>query len=348
MELNYNIIEFAITVEVIIIVLIIISSYVLTAIIYVREQANKKAQKDIKTYLRKQVLANQSFSVERFPRKWKKMHLLFPVIEELNKFYSNDSSWEPIAKGLMTTVMLPLARKYAHSRIWIYRFYACKTFESVAEKKDADAIFRLTNDSVPLVYIHSIKAAIQCCSEKAVKNIISRMAETSWITQSVCSEFFKNAPTEVQNMIENVLLTSKEEGMREVAYDLMRQFHPKDLKLDVTEDVNSDNIELRIAALKYITHVNKDKALPFLIKALEDKWWKLKVVALHRLSLMDASGAIKAIAACLDDPGWAVRNSAAEALKALGPEGEKELRARAIELDDMPFKAKDRLSKMLW
>lgn len=346
--LGKKIIEDMVLVEFVIIIVLVIATYLLKFNSYFLEKRRMKLIKDIQQYVANLVKLNKTINADTFKRKWKKVEILFPIMTDFDKQYEKNVSWVRVKSDLLSVILLPLARKNAHSRRWIARFFASEIFGLVAEPQDEPLIIKLVNDTVPLVYLHAISAAIRCHSQMAINLVMKRIADVSWLTQLIYLDQFEHIPSEIFTFVENSLQSSSEPLVRAACYKVLRKYSAAKIKWDTMADLNSENFELRLAAMKLITHVEKEAAVPMLISKLKDDHWEIRLVALHRLGTLKAAQSCLAIASCLHDKEWSVKISAAEALKSFGSEGEKLLKLNAPELELVPFDATKHISHSLW
>jgi HEAT repeat protein len=111
--------------------------------------------------------------------------------------------------------------------------------------------------------------------------------------------------------------------------------------------LESPNLTLHLAILKFLAHNNRELAIPILIEQLKNTIYKIRLVSLHRLGMLQAKEGISAIAICLHDHEAWVRISAAEALKKMGEEGEEVLKKSPL-LERIPFDITEHISNTLW
>lgn len=347
MGIGYKIIEDLILIELGLIIIIVLLTFILK---FAADRNRKKKQENktkLENHLKKMIAENKPFSTKTFPRKWKKLPILFPVFANLDQT-SKGPGWNKIREPLLKEVLLPAARRKAYSRRWIMRFFACKVFELSSEKKDEKALIKLAQDKVPLVYLHAVTAAVHSGSEKAIEIIIQRIAKVYWVIQFIYLEPFKKATKEEQAMVERYLLEATDPAIRTACYKVLLQFPKVGSKLDITKDLQSTSFELRLAVLKYITQFDEQAAIPLLIEKLKDDHWEVRLVALHRLGTLKVKKAMPQIADALNDQEWWVKMSAAEVLKSFGEEGEAILKTRSKELDLIPFDATKHIPHTLW
>jgi len=343
-----EIIETTIIIEILLILLIILFTYFAKLAIYWREKRKQKLTAEIENHFQQLLNSKQPLSSKKFPRRWKKIQILFPTFVKFDQANKNNPAWDNLRKEILQTILLPLARKRAYSRRWIIRFFACETLGMAAEKSDEKIITRLVKDRIPLIYMHAITAAVKSGSETAIATVTARMSKMSWLTQSMYLEPFKQASGDVRQIVEKQLTSSTDPNIRAQCYKILKNFPPVKPTWDINKDLQAKEFELRLSALKYLAHVDSEAAIPILQQKLKDEHWEVRLVAVHRLGRMKVQNAMTQLADCLNDPEWWVKISAAQALKGMGAEGEKLLKERAPELESIPFDATNHVSNSLW
>lgn len=294
---------------------------------------------NIEAFFENIVSQNKKFEPDLFPSQWKKLDKLLRCLREFDTKYNNNEHWLVTRVNLISHIILPLARATASSHRWQLRFYAVESFTLLCDKENESFILNLVNDKIPIIYFHAISAAILHKSETAINAIIIRMATETWLTQSFHLQAFDNAPLEIKHFIEKTLNISNEPSIRAVGINILLKFESTEINWNITNDIHSENIPLKIAALKYFAHVSKNLSIPILIDCLKDEHWQIKTLALRRLSQLKAVDAIPQIAECLHDPDWGVRLDAAHSLNDLGEQGQKILESMKISLDPVAYTA---------
>ena len=196
---------------------------------------------------------------------------------------------------------------------------------------------KLVKDPVPLVHLYAAKAALINHSDAAINYMITRLAAESWANQSINLHAFDNIENNTRTYFEKKLESTIKPDVRAVIYEIMLRYPSAPIKWDISSDIHSDNEKLKIASIKFISYVDRDAAIPFLIDLLKDPHWEVRLISLHRLSMLNAKQAISQIIPCLKDPDWWVKISAAEALKNMGEEGERALQSQDLTLDKISF-----------
>jgi len=258
-----------------------------------------------------------------FPKSWKKLEFIMPIISNLDQI-CKDASWKSVRKNLLEEIVLPLARKATKrsQRHWIQRYYAAEAFSLATHKEDEKYIINLIEDEIPLVYLNALPAAISCGSQSVIDPLISQIASQRRLTQGTYLQAFVNAPADIVSIVVGHLNHTTDPYIRTTCYKLlMMHLQIVNVTWDINADLSSPNLELRIAAAKYLTKCKHNDAIPTLIKLLGDPQWEMRVAALNGLGSLNAQSEIPKIAALLRDSEWWVRMNAGQVLLTMGDAG---------------------------
>lgn len=329
MDTMHFLVKYIIIIEVFLIIMLVIGTYVAKAYFIIHDNKNSRISVEIRDYLAVFESQGEGFVLKDFKKSWKKINLIVPAIHEIDKANKN-MLWEHARKKFILNILLPLARKAAVKSDWIYRFYASESFSMMSQRTDEPIIAKLIQDTVPLVFYSSINAAIQNRFEKCLNEVITRMTTENWLTKAIFLQAFDNAPTTTRFMIERRLMSSADPLVRSTCYNILIRYPFGKVRWDYSSDLNGRNVNLKISTIKYIAHVEKKSALPLLIKYLKDPMWEVRTATLRCLSEIGSVEAIPEIIPCLEDPHWWVRFAAAQTLNNLGPVGRKALEAQGV------------------
>ena len=271
-----------------------------------------------------------------FPRTCKKLDVLLQVIQEFDMTLT-PTHWEEVRTEFVTKIILPLAKKAAFNRHWQTRFYAAKSFSLIQLKGYDDIIKKLINDKVPLVCVAAISAVLANHSEVGINAMMEKIESKDWLAQSIYLQAFDQLSIEDRSYFEKKLVVIRDPAIRAIYYKILIKCSSVPIQWDITQDIHSDNMELKLAAIKFIFHMDREGAIPYLIDALSDPSWEVKLIALHRLSMLKAEQAIPQVIRCIKDPNGWVSISAAEALKNMGEKGEEALQSEDPALAKLSF-----------
>jgi hypothetical protein len=337
MSIGYHFAENVIIIEFSLVALIVVTTFVLKVYSYFSNKRKKKTIAYIKNYLNKVTLKHQKFKSYDFKSSWRKIDILLQIVDEFD--LSNVAhQWLDIRTEFISTIIFPLAKKAALSRQWVSRFYAARAFSLIQEKGNDKLIEKLVNDGVPLINLYAGKAALINHCDPAINSMIKRMASEAWLAESLDLRAFDKIEDTNRDYFDKKLESSQNPDVRAVCYEIMLRYPPAPIKGGILlSDLQSGDVKLKISAIKFISYVDRDAAIPVLVDLLKDPSWLVRLISLHRLSMLNAKQAIPQIVVCLKDSDWWVKISAAEALKNMGEEGERALKSHDLTLDKISF-----------
>lgn len=344
--------EYKITIGIIIlefslVIAIALSACFLKVFYFFNAKRKKKILFNIEVYLKKIILQGDPLNVRHFPHRWKKLEDLIQIIKQFDQTSSN-THWEKVRIDFIHSILLPLARKQCGNRHWISRFYSAEAFTFGVESQDEECIIQLINDEVPLVHLKATSAALLFASKATINAVINRMSRKRWITKSTFIQAFDNASENIKPFILKRLKSTKYITIKTTCYTLLMKFKPEKTTWNVMEDIESKDIDLKLAAIKFLAYSDKESAIPILISLLKDSAWEVRLVAIHRLGKLKAIHAIDEIANCLNDSQWWVKMSAAETLKEFGERGENALKKIDPHFEFVSFDISKHIANTWW
>lgn len=328
--------------------LLIVAAYLLKLYYYIKERRHQYFTRMIEDFFNKLIASGQTVDFVIFPDKWRKLNMLFPILEKLDKNNNGSPAWGKLREKFINEILAPLARNESTNLNWALRFYASQVFAFVSQSTDESYVIQLANDKVPLVHLHALSAALNLCSEKAINIIIDRMLDQNWLTLSIYLQAFDSAPPDTYDIIERRLVSATDSKLRTACYNILLHYPNKRITWDISNDIQLDNKYPTIAALKFLVEVKKEAAISVLVEQLQNKHWEVRIISLHRLGLLQATEAKFAIVQCLYDSDWWVKMSAAEVLKSFGAEGQGLLKENIPELEKIPFDVREHIINTLW
>lgn len=339
MHYEYKYIIYIIIVEFSLVILVVLLTLILKSFDYIATRNNSIAKNQIETYLNQFIASEKKFQIHQFPRKWRKINLLLPIVAELNKL-PIDSFWHELKVEFIQSIVLPLARKAAHHKNWLRRFFAAEAFGLMSSKDDEKTIIDLINDELPIVYLNAVVAAVNYGSPGTINAVISRMAKERRFLQNIYKQSFDNSSSQIQNIVKMRLQKDNDPYARAACYKILSKCPSiSGLPSTIEEDIQSTILDLKLSVIRFLVHAQQDKAIPVLIKQLSSDSWEVRVVALRGLSDLGGTQALSEITHCLQDKVWWVRLAAAQTLKQLGNEGIEILKTLDPKVDRFAFEA---------
>lgn len=313
--------QYIIIIEFALIFILVLSTYLLKGLFNIRSRQRQKYTEGMEDFFKTLIKNTAQYDPSKFKKAWYKIELIIPVLEKLSKEHSH-TIWRNILQDFCNKTLLPLARKNIKSRNWALRYYVAQSFSLCYEKADESNIVNLLNDTVPLVFYAALRPALLSRSENCINAIITRLSGENWITKSLFLQVFETAPTTTRFIVERYLMRAVEPHIRATCYNILLEFPNGKLRWDMSKDLHSNFMNLKLAAIKYVAHVKKKKSIPILIDLLSDTQWEVRTVATRLLGELNAIQASTALAKCLRDPDWWVRLAAAQSLHSLGKQGD--------------------------
>lgn len=328
MNIVYSIAKSIVIIEFSLVAIIVLITFLLKLVIYLRNKQDKIISAAITDYLTNVDADINNFNINKFKRGWRKLNILLPITHKFEK--KVEDKWEAVRISFFQSVMLPLARIDAISSNWTRRYYAAKVFSLFFEANDESYILKLVNDNVPLIRYNAIIPAILYGSEKSINSIISRMAQEPWLTQFLYLREFYNASGTSRIYIENHLVTSTNPDIRYVCYKLLLNYSPLKYTWNYQADINSNHMKLRCATLMFITYVDRESAIPLITRLLKDPDWHIRATSLVCIKSLKLHQAISEISQYLNDTNQWVSLVAMQVLYELGEQGQQVLTSKNI------------------
>lgn len=336
MDLARSLAQYAIIIEFSLILLIIFVTYFLMMIYRYRTKKRKAITEKISEYFAKIIPLDAPIKEYEFPKAWQQIDLIVPVLYKFRSLVQ-DASWEEQRLRVIRSILLPLARKAAKSRDWALRFYAAESFGLVFEKDDDKYIEHLVKDTNPLIRLNALNAAIQYGLEDAINAMITTIAPLTSLTQAMYLQAFDQAPESTRAFVIKRMKSSADHGIKTTCYNILLRYPPVSIDWNIQEDKDSLDMKLKLAAIRYISHVNREAAIPLLLDLLNNEYWPAKTIALYTLSQLRVVEAIPEVRKCLNDSNEWVRLYAHEALTKLEEKHPEIVRTRDVSEEKAVF-----------
>lgn len=320
------------------VILLIIFAYLLKLYFSLKVRNKNICKYELEKYLNKLIKEKTEFVKKMIRRRWRKVEIMLPVIDKFEK--KRQQGWLNIRDKLLAEILLPIARKNAYSTVWLKRYMAVKCFLHKVEENDQEIVIDLLSDRVPIVAINAIPLAFKLKSTRAIEKIIKNIAAERRLSQTVFLREFEGSQEVVFPIIKKMLHHEKDPYIRATCYRLIKIF-PKKYYIGqyIKKDIKSKVLELKLTAIRSLTHAPKSQAEPILNALLKNKVWQVRVAAIQSLGDFKDPKYIFTITSCLEDPTWWVRFNAANALKKYGERGIKILSSLDPEKDLYAFEA---------
>lgn len=327
--------------ELIVILLLIVCIVVVGIIFLYRAVNEKNITNRLEILILKMIAKQDNFTMKQIPKYLQNTKCLLQLIFLFDK-NNKKQEWLVVRHALLQEVMLPLARQeFKHGNVR-EKLYASAVFILLSEPQDEALLDTAEYATEPLTYLNTCIAGMRFGFKSRVLSLIQLLATTSWLYQNSFTYIFRDASKDVHLMVKDLLQTSNSSKIRAVCYDILMQFPPEMIHLNM-EDFSSKDLNLKMSALKFIAHANRDAAIPILINQLQSDNIDVKLVSIHRLYRLKAAEAQHALIQCLSDADIAVQLSAAKAIIAINPANRQLIHSVApdlnLDLAELPYVA---------
>jgi hypothetical protein len=321
-----------------VIFLIIIATYMISSIFFLQKHKEERIKNQIESYF-KNVITNFSEAQSIFfPRRWRKMDLILPIIQKFDRMGIGDT-WEKLRVQIIHKVLLPLARKKATSWFQIRRILSAQCFCLGMEEQDVEVVRGLLQDSVPIIYLNAAIAAINLGDELLINQIIDNMTPIRRLGQTIYLKLFDGAAPQIVKIVKTRLAQETDPYAKAICYKILMIFSKDSSRVvsSLCTDIHSDNIELQLSSIRYMAYNYSKQSISDLLKLSEDPRWEVRATSCRLLGELDAKQALEVLSRCLKDKVWSVRINAANALKSIGEEGVEILRIQNPQIDRFAY-----------
>lgn len=323
-----------------IIFLIIVVAYIIRSIFLLQQRKKDQIKNKIESYLNTALLNFTEGYPIRFPRRWRKIDIILPIIQKYDQLELSDS-WKKLRMALIHKILLPLARENATSSFRSMRILSSQCFCLALGEQDVPVVSRLLQEKIPIIYFHAAKAAVNSGDESLINQVIDKMTPVRRLGQTIFLNLFNGAAPQIASIIEARLAKETNPYVKAICYKLLMTFPKCPLRtvFSLFYDLHSHNIELQLSSMRYMAYNQKKQSIPYLLKQSEDARWEVRATACRLLGEIGAKKAVDVLDRCLKDKIWNVRINAATALKNIGEEGVSKLQAQNPQIDRYAYEA---------
>lgn len=320
--------------QVIVIIFLVILCYVMKYIYYIKQKkklrVSERIQQDIKSLLNKNIKLTDPLLDIFQKHTFNVLSILLTLQTKKNTFLN----WDKTLQILTDKVLKPVARKYATSHHWFKRYLATQFFIFGFNKKDHPLIKKLITDEYLLISLNAAKLVTKYPTYDLLKVLIKTFAEGRRAQQRTEAVLLTEYKQNFTPMVWKILEKTKNPYSRAFCYRLLQQLVPaKEVNNATKEDLLSNNIELKLAVLHYLSSVKNKEANDLIMQNSENNNWEIRAAAVKILGIRKDIHALHILNKSLKDKVWWVRINAANALAMLGEKGINILKKQKPQID---------------
>ena len=329
------IIKIVAIVQIIVVMGLLLYTYGIKSYFYYKTLYYQRMTERLEDLLRKGIQNPINFTIKSVMRYHRFKLLLVDFIIKFDlEIDVKVTSWHMIRDQIMQSILLPKVAKLGNSRHWENRYMACKILELSPEYKQDTIILNLINDPNPLVSINAAALAVHCNSQTLLDAVVDTFSKGRRVQQSLYAQIVSDANGTIIPLIKKRLQREDDPYIKSCCYRILTHMSARSETLATASiDLDSSNLDLKLAVLTYLAHNDPKVTGPLLQQQLRDKDWQVRAKSAALLGKLHEESSAELLEICLKDPEWWVRINAAEALGKLGVNGIMILK-RQLQKDD--------------
>ncbi|WP_408069204.1 HEAT repeat domain-containing protein [Legionella pneumophila] len=312
-ELQFRLIIYFITIEFIIILSFIIASYISKLYFLIKKRSNKKAYDNLKD------LILQNKPIPSYLAKNVEIGL-----RVLKKIKPEDiPDWEKKRIEIIRDLMLPQARQFINKRSWEKRYLLVLCIDYYISPKDYNLLIKLIKDNNLIISFNAMRVASQIGHPELLKEILERLKSEAHIFHAFAIHSLAASP-ELIKIIGEVLTSTDNPWLKKICYEILRVTSSIPEYFDFTKaDCYNENINVRLAAIRVLPYIDKNRYLDSYKQLIHDKNWIVRNVIVRTLGELQDPASLDLLKSSLNDKEWWVRTNAAKTLSYYGVLGQK-------------------------
>jgi len=319
MSIN-QIIPVLILVEVIIILLFFLIVLSRKIFIYFEDKRIAIQRAEISRLLNEYIIHDKPFPLKQELKAPSCRKILLTTLEAYDRRF-NGEDWKRLRKDVAEHYLLPTARKWAKSLFWTKRNFAARCFACAPFMEDETEIITLMDDPIFLVRSIAAVAAIQLEIKDAVIKVIRHMSVTPGYAHFFYRDVLVQGSAQVFQWVEELASEEKDPSIHLSCLEVLASKTMEIRQPFLKEDLKSDNLKIRLAAIKSYTYSPQYDHTDILFKFLQDPNVRIRTEAIRGLEFILTEQSYVELGKALKDDLWVVRFQAANTLKKMGRKG---------------------------
>lgn len=256
---------------------------------------------------------------------------------------SNINNWQAAKKILNKEVLWKQAKILSNSSRWFNRYLATRCYELAENTAEQEIIIKLVHDKTVLIMLNSALLIINNATAKSINALIDAFSNERRLLQTTLVNILKGQSVKddkgIVVIINKRLQNELDPYVRMFCYRILSTLKASEqINYCVPEnDLINTNVDLKIAALKYLAHSNYNKNKSILLSYLKDTNNDVRAAVIKALRRKKDLSLFSIFESMLKDPSWWVRINSAIALTELGEDGIIALKSQSIEKDKFAY-----------
>lgn len=337
MENVLFIVKIVVIFQALLILLVILFLYMGNLFFLLKEKRESKNKKKI-TYLMDLYFNKETIPIDGIGPLKNSIVFVLSVLRDMDKKYQGSEAYHHFKQELSQHVLRPYARKAAFSRDWYKRYTAALCYCQGINSKDEGILSLLIQDKSFLVAMTATKCAIQIYTPKLVNVLIDEYSNARHIRQSVYAKILMRNKPDISTIITDRLQKEQNPYVKAFCYRLLSRLpKEKQILFPVEQDLENNSVELKIAALKYISYMGRSRNHKMIYRLSEDVDWQVRAITAKALETVDTQESIRLLETLLKDKNKWVKTNAAYSLIKKGKKGIAILEKQSQEVDEQAY-----------
>lgn len=271
-------------IQLLIIITFVSLMYLTKAYLRYQEKQTKNKKRLIVNLLESIANGKDGFSQAAIKFLKKEIFLVITVLPSLEEHKHKFRYADSFKSNLISKILIPVAKKFAYSRNWFKRYIAVRCYSYGFEESDEEAILKLLRDHITLVSINSAMVATKFFNEKLTNNLIDIFSAGRRLQQSLYAEMIAKKGDAIAIIIFNRLDKEQNLYVKAFCYRLLSRLEDKTIFYpNAKDDVLSDNLELKLSALRYVASCDYPSKIEIVFKLTNDPHWEVRAVVANIL-----------------------------------------------------------------
>lgn len=322
MNLFYDLIKAIAMLQVVLILLLLVTLYLVRLYFSLRQHHEKNEEANIAARLRTLLEDKTPLSRKDIASLTGDIGFVLSFLEETKKSPNQQNVYAHLQPLLSNKVLLPYARRKFNAWRWMKRYWSAWCFSFGFEKEDELRLKRLIQDKSNLVSLLASKIAFQSEHPQLIHTVIDTFAHGRRLQQSVYAEITVKKSQRVTQIILNHLARQTSQPTKMFSYKLLKWLPaPPEIPLCAKIDLKENSVDLTIAILQFIAAIDSPDKEQLLYDQARSPHWEVRAVCATLLKAFKTKQSYAYLEDMLSDSEWWVRINAAHALTHMGAKG---------------------------
>ena len=258
---------------------------------------------------------NQMMKQKKFiPLPYSKPTAIFlKVLDIYNEQHKKNPFWQTCLSRMMQEQVLPQARKFVKKK-WYKQYLLLKCYTFYITPEDEKHVIKILDENLPVLLINATKIITKISKKQIYIAFIYRLSKAYQSLQEIA--VLQLVPCDIlQTALDDILSKETESSVINTCFLIIRSAsNGPDFYNHVEKAISKQNLELQISAIETLPFTNQEKAFVQLTQLCEISDWLLRNATIKALGHIKSNAVIPYLLKALHDDEWWIRVNAAKRL----------------------------------